>query len=587
MEQVKGFFSKPLAIIISMVIILIGSFVAYQVQTDGGEMEISDLRFTGEDGIVHSAQMYKPANFNPEEEYPTIVNTHGYINSREAQAPFSIELAKRGYVVLTMDMTGHGYSEQFASDLSRGMTSGLLYAHNLPFVDNDQVGLAGHSMGGWSALHAATTNPDLVNSVFQISSSTETFGSGEVTADTAFNYGILFSEYDEFALTMWGVPKASDVNTSEKMLKVFGVDEPVEQEVVYGSFDDQSARVFYAPPVIHPGTHWSNESIGHVIEFMDQAMPAPTPIDASDQSWKAKELSTLVALIGAIMLLIALLGNLLRAPFFSSLVRSMPESKAEPTMIGWIIGALIATIIPAATFIYFQELGQGWLPAGEVLRQNITTGLAVWAILNAVIAAALLTIFHFRNKNNGGTMQNYGLILDGKSLGKSVVYALTVVGLLYVTVSAAALFFGIDFRIWVMAFKPMSLTQFGLVLTYFIPFLIFFLVNGVILHGQLRLKDSSSEKKTFWKWFSANFAINALGIVGLLVIQYVTLFSTGELLWAKPLLTIVAYQFVFVNLIVAFVSTFLFRKTGTIYAAALVNAFLITWYIVAGQAMQI
>ncbi|QFF98008.1 alpha/beta fold hydrolase [Psychrobacillus glaciei] len=586
MKGKRSFFLRPLSIIVSLLVILVGSIVAYAVQTSGREVKVEDLRFVGDNGIVHSALMYTPKGMNLGEKHPAVLTMHGYINSREAQGSFNIELARRGYVVLAMDMSGHGYSQQYSSDLSRGASAGLHYLHNLPFIDHEKVALEGHSMGGWSILKAATDEPSLVNTVIQVSSSTETFYSGEVTAETPFNYAIIFSKYDEFAPLMWESSKGSEANSSPKMLKVFGTDEPVVERKLYGTFEDKSARMYFAPPIIHPAAHWNKDTTAFVIEFLNEAIPAPTYIDANKQIWKVKEFATFAAFIGAIMLLISLLGNLLSTNYFKEINKVRPEFKGITNRWIWIINALVATAIPAATFIYFQEKGQSWIPASAIFPQNITTGLAVWATLNAFIAIVLFAIFYKTNKLGRSTLNNYGITLEGKLVWKSILLALSSVGIIYAVTVAMGSLLHVDFRIWVMAFKTLNAKQFYLVLTYLLPFLLFFLVNGLVLHGQLRLKESSSECRTAWKWFVANFGINTLGIIVLIIVQYSFMFGTGELLWDKALLTIVAFQFVVVNFIAALISTYLFRKTGTIYAGAFVNALLITWYIVAGQAMQ-
>ena len=57
---------------------------------------------------------------------------------------FGIELARRGFVVLTIDANGHGNSDP-------GTGSGaaaLDYITSLDYVDSTQIGLIGHSMGG-------------------------------------------------------------------------------------------------------------------------------------------------------------------------------------------------------------------------------------------------------------------------------------------------------------------------------------------------------------------------------------------------------------------------------------------------------
>ena len=55
---------------------------------------------------------------------------------------------------------------------------------------------------------------------------------------------------------------------------------------------------------------------------------------------------------------------------------------------------------------------------------------------------------------------------------------------------------------------------------------------------------------------------------------------------AEPLLSIVAFQFVPLMIIVGLLLTFYFYKTGRIYTGAFLVAILITWYIVAGQAIH-
>jgi hypothetical protein len=84
-----------------------------------------------------------------------------------------------------------------------------------------------------------------------------------------------------------------------------------------------------------------------------------------------------------------------------------------------------------------------------------------------------------------------------------------------------------------------------------------------------------------------NAAVTAGGIAVLLVVQYVPLLAGGTLAVPdQPLLTIVAIQFVPLLVFAAAVSTFFFRKTGLIYAGAFLNALVVTWYVVAGQAVH-
>ncbi len=95
---------------IGIVLIVLGGLIAWLTQTDGG-IQIKDVRFPGAKGNTMSALLYIPPNATAQKPAPGILAVHGYINSRETQDGFAIEFARRGYVVLALDQTGHGYSD--------------------------------------------------------------------------------------------------------------------------------------------------------------------------------------------------------------------------------------------------------------------------------------------------------------------------------------------------------------------------------------------------------------------------------------------------------------------------------------------
>src|SRR4030042_3497328 len=114
-------------LIISLVLVFVGGLLAYLVQTDFGNIKIKDLRFMGSNGTEMSALLYIPKGVSAKNPAPGIVAIHGYINSRETQDGFAIEFARRGYVVLAVDQTGHGYSHPPAFANGFGGIDGLKY----------------------------------------------------------------------------------------------------------------------------------------------------------------------------------------------------------------------------------------------------------------------------------------------------------------------------------------------------------------------------------------------------------------------------------------------------------------------------
>jgi len=207
---------------LGVLLIAIGSLVASLVQTAGGT-RISDVRFMAADGVVLSGLLYVPPGATAKTPAPGILAVHGYINTRETQDAFAIEFARRGYVVLALDQRGHGYSGGAATRNGFGGPDGLRYLRSLPFVDTNQIGLEGHSMGGWTVLAAAADQPAGYRAMVLEGSSTGKPFAADGTPAWPRNLAVVESQLDEFAPLMWDVPRAGDVGRSTKLEGLFGV----------------------------------------------------------------------------------------------------------------------------------------------------------------------------------------------------------------------------------------------------------------------------------------------------------------------------------------------------------------------------
>lgn len=109
---------RPLAILLTLVLAIFGCmYLANGIQTDHGSISISE-------GIIETSagdltyKLYVPDNASAETPAPGVLLLHGYQNDSETCAAYSIELARRGAVVMSLDEYGHGGSE--AGLLNRG-----------------------------------------------------------------------------------------------------------------------------------------------------------------------------------------------------------------------------------------------------------------------------------------------------------------------------------------------------------------------------------------------------------------------------------------------------------------------------------
>jgi len=379
---------KPwLLFVLGLVLVLGGSALAWKVQTAGG-IKVTEVTFAGTGGTPMSGLLYTPPNATAATPAPGVLAVHGYINSRETQSGFAIEFARRGYVVLALDQTGHGYSGGAAFSNGFGGPDGLNYLRSLKTVDPANIGLEGHSMGGWTVLAAAATMPDAYRAVVLEGSSTGKPFAADGTPAWPRNLALVFSQYDEFSKLMWGVDRAKDVTGSAKLQAVFGTAAPVQPGKVYGSVAEGTARVLHTPATTHPGDHISPAAIGHALDWFALTLKGGTPRPASDQIWMWKETGTGVALIGAVVLLLGTFQALLTLPLFKGLRQPIQPTVARRDG-GWWRGVAITALLPALTYFPFFILGMVALPPNAILKQGITNQVLTWAVLTGLITLGL------------------------------------------------------------------------------------------------------------------------------------------------------------------------------------------------------
>ena len=548
--------------------ILAGGLVASKTQTAGG-IRLEDIRFTGKSGVPMSALLYVPPNATARTPAPGVLAVHGYINSRETQDGFAIEFARRGYVVLAIDQTGHGYSGGAATSHGFGGPDALAYLRGLPFVDPGNIGLEGHSMGGWTVLAAASAYPDAYRAMVLEGSSTGKPFAAPGTPSFPRNLAVVYSRYDEFSPLMWGVPRARDIATSPKLIALFGAAGPVRPGQVYGDPAAGKARVLYTPVTTHPGDHLSTEAIGDALDWFGKTLSGGTPRPAGDQIWMWKEAGTLIAFAGFVALLLGTFEVLLGLPYFASLAHPGQAVRQRRDR-GWWIAFALSVFVPVLSFYPFLLLGMIALPPNALWPQSITNQIMVWALLNGAVTLIVNRVFRPTSPR-----------FDTR-WAPSVLIALVTVGVGYASLVLTDHLFKIDFRFWVVALKPLSAARLPAFAAYLPAFTVFFLVALRALHANLAVRGDSAARQ-----YLTGIGAMALGFLLFIAAEYIPLFTLGRLLIPlEALNAIVSIQFLPLMAIVGLIGVFTWRRTNSYAPGALICGLFVTWYMVAGTANQ-
>ena len=203
-------------------------------------------------------------------------------------------------------------------------------------------------------------------------------------------------------------------------------------------------------------------------------------------------------------------------------------------------------------------------------RESVQSYITLWAVTSAGLT---LLISRFLRRPPD-TQQADWL--------KSLLLAVVTVATGYAALWIVDQLFQTDFRLWVVAVKLPSLSQWAIAAIYVVPLTLAFLVTTRSLASATIRSDTVG-----LRYLAAILTLTA-GFIVMLCVIYGVLFMTGSLITAfDPLSTVIAIQFVPVLMAVAIIATFTWQRTGSYRSGGLIAGILVTLYAVAGTATQI
>ena len=122
-------------------------------------------------------RMVKPADFNPEKKYPTVIYVYGGPHANNIQASWhwasrswETYMAQKGYVLFILDNRGsqnrgrdfeQATFHQLGQIEMQDQMKGVEYLRTLPYVDMNRLGVHGWSFGGFMTISLMTNYPDV------------------------------------------------------------------------------------------------------------------------------------------------------------------------------------------------------------------------------------------------------------------------------------------------------------------------------------------------------------------------------------------------------------------------------------------
>jgi len=586
----------------ALLLISVGAVVlASVVQRDFGRLEVRDVYYPNDNGIMIRAKLFRPQTTAESNLLPGVVYIHGFQNNRETGDAYCIETARRGFVVLNIDAIGRGHSG-IPGDLHKpdfdhtyGGKSSIAYLRALPFVNAKSVGIMGHSLGAEMAYKVALHDDGIKALV--ITGFAYTLDASHTAPK---NMLMIMGQYDEFRQRMTGTRDiVKEWMNTERTKKVFPVDSP-QMGKTYGNFNDGTARRVYVPNITHIHESHHAASITETVTWFRSALHPPDElwIDPGKQIWHIKEWMTLLAMLSALAMLLPLGTVLINVPFFRNLKsdgssrygcssRAFLKYSAVNGLLLWLYLPLILVLFGIHKYLVRID---------GVFPMMMVNAKVWWFLWVNIIGLFLIKRWYRKNKTMGiVSIADLGISYDRDSffIDKNAMIKTLMTGMLlflfvYLLEFLSEKIFIINYRFLIPFMSDLTCYRAGMFLLYW-PFIFFcFVVNGVFLHGQIRRPGKHGFSRTFVSWSISNVGALVIPLLLFLMIQYVPLFTTGYIPFVGPNGLFVAFiinlfHIVVLLTITAVISTWYYMLTGKVYLGAFLNSLLITWIFASSQ----
>jgi len=586
---------KNLFIVIFLVFVF--SFFSSQVQTSFGDTKIVEIKFPTENGQWVLADLFKPITATKENPAPLVIVIPGFQRSKETLSNISIELSRRGIVVIAIDPYAQGgssssMSKRAATKEGYGMFSIVDYVYNtsnLNYIDKKRIGVTGHSAGGLASIRGAqyfgkeakkTNTPSKIHSVF-VSGMIRMGFEPKNIKNIKSNVGLSYALYDEGA---WqNELKNGDMRRSPEVLRLINhqllkekkLYKSVEIGRFYGDLNHRNLTIIHNEKVLHPLQPYDHLATKNQIDYFLKVFQIQDVLSSNSQVWYWKEFFTLLSLTLSFLLIIPLSRCLLRIPYFNELKHPVPNLIPNPKgfqkRIFWgvfVFSALVAcfSFIPMSELskILFKDASnriQTWF-----FPQRMNNAIMLWAIFNGFIGFMIFFgNYYLFGKSNKVDTRLWGAKISFLELIKTTLLALTIFASYFLIVFIIYYLFHVDYRFIFLGVKTFRPELLFLLPVYMPLFFIFFLSNSLRVNGSFRLVKYTKIQHLLISGFG-----NIAGLILILLIQYLYLYINGVVFWKAGWLYVnLLFAIIPIMFILPLFHYSFFQLTGRIYLGPL------------------
>ena len=592
-------FSVKNLLLIALAVFFVGLIIASSVATNGGKTEHRRLSVMTDRGVAISLEVFKPKTATRENPAPTVMLIPGGNASVEYMNDAGLELARRGIIAIGIEPYTIGRSDVEKDNQGLGSVDVTDYVYHLDFVDTNNIGYIGWSMGT-SRVNAAMYVPDPSGATEKVK---DMFGKEVEQPVQLIREGVKGVMYvgagspldPKYKINsslfegQWDNLYRGDrreMYKNPQYAKPLGVDQ-FEFWKWYGDPNNGTGRIIYEG--------WTGHTIGlSSYTFVKAACDFYTTTFKLSNDFPIlflwKEFGTAIAFIAIIVALICGALLLLDTEFFKKDLVTKERTVVEASPKWWLvcIGLVLPALFGAATAAWAVPTGQGimnkWVSADLVHGTNIqnVNGLVFWLCCLQLFGLVLWFVMNFVLAKTDKKALKEQITLPGTRMVPMLLKALLLsFGALlgaYFVITLGEQIFNFSPRFWKVQMNSLTKLRMEKFLTYFPLYLIPFLVANYLHSTSFYLKDKPVLSTVFF-WLANGlppmfFLIYAYGKIALFHTTPITSLGMSR---ANGSLVDAAIMMIPVGIL----ASALYRKTKNFYLPAIFNAMFFTWMAVA------
>lgn len=505
-----------------------------------------DLTTETEDGVTISFNVFEPINGDPIKK--AIICGHGVMDNKEWMKSYAIEFAAAGFVAVALDFRGHGLSsgQLIWNDLIKDVQAIKDYLNNSRTdIDINNLGYIGFSMGGWPGNQIVKIDPAFkcyigAGTILNITR-------GELNPNRTLNILMLQAKYDEV------FPLSQTKKSFGKLINL-SADEVVCNRL-YGSFQDGNAsKLFFDDNSDHIFLPWDQDSVREARDWVMNTFPDVKPVD-HEFYVNTRALILFMQVFGGLAFL-----ALIVEPLSNSIVKP----KKEDFRIIDIQDESARNLTLKAT-IYSLVFGVvGMLIMSPIVFLPYPLAGAMPMYLFGMGFATIVLFWRISKKTNTSLIEKFKVPFQGSrgQLLRHIILGIILAAILYVILYLS---FGLNY----IGMLP-SIYRLPWLPIYFAAILLSMIILSLLFQSAIQPKFQNGLKGVI-KTALLYYAYMLLFLIAFIIVPCIIAdwyFMIMIIVIAVPIL-----------FLIAFVSAFLYHKTGNIIAGTIMNTVFMTFLV--------